>query len=86
MKYTVTWAPEAESKLADLWSQAKNRESIRRACDELDALLSQRPRLLGESRGGSRRIAFAIPVAIEYEIFEADRLVVVLAIWSFRTR
>lgn len=34
MKYTVMWAKSAEDHLADLWLQAEDRESIRRASDE----------------------------------------------------
>ena len=85
MKYTVTWAKSAEGHLADLWSNAVDRESIRRACDELDAVLGQRPASLGESRSGDTRIAFVAPVAMEYEISEEDRTVLVLAVWKFRT-
>ncbi|MCH8047261.1 MAG: hypothetical protein IID44_26465 [Planctomycetes bacterium] len=36
MKYTVMWAKSAEDHLADLWLQAEDRESIRRASDELE--------------------------------------------------
>ena len=51
MKYTVTWAKSAEDHLANLWLQAEDRESIRRASDELDALLAERPHLVGEFLG-----------------------------------
>lgn len=86
MKYTVVWARSAEDHLADLWANAEDRESIRRACDELDAVLAQRPTFLGESRSGNTRIAFVAPVGMEYEISDEDRTVLVLAVWKFRTR
>ena len=85
MKYTVMWAKSAEDHLADLWLQAEDRESIRRASDELDALLAERPHLVGESRSANTRIAFVSPVGMEYEISDADRTVLVLAVWTFRT-
>jgi len=86
MKFTVTWAKSAENHLADLWSKSEDRESIRRACDELDALLAVRPTSLGESRGANRRVAFVAPVGMEFKINEQDRTVLVLTVWKFRTR
>ena len=86
MKYTVMWARSAEDHLAELWSNAEDRESIRRASDELDALLAKHPHMLGESRSANTRIAFVPPVGLEYEISDEDRTVLVLAVWTFRTQ
>ncbi len=86
MKYTVMWAKSAEDHVADLWADAEDRESIRRACDELDALLAERPASVGESRGVNKRVAFVAPVGMEFIISDEDRTVLVLAVWKFRTR
>ncbi len=80
MRFTVLWAPSAERWLAQLWLDAEDRSSVRDAADRLDAALADS---LGESRSGNARIAFAPPLGIEFQVLEEDRIVYVLAVWSF---
>jgi hypothetical protein len=81
VKYTVVWSPEAEQKLAGIWLAAEDRDAIAKAANVLDGELSQRPSAIGESRPGGRRIAYCLPLGIQFEMFEADRLVRVLTVW-----
>ena len=83
MKFTVLWVPSAERQLAQLWLDAEDRSSVRDAADRLDAALGERADSLGESRSPNVRIAFAPPLAIEFEVLEQDRTVYVLAVWPF---
>ena len=83
MRFTVVWGGSAERQLAQLWLDAEDRGVVRDAADRLDAALAERAGSLGESRSGNVRIAFAPPLAIEFEVFGEDRKVHVLAVWSF---
>jgi hypothetical protein len=73
--YTVTWLPGAEIALANLWNNARNRALIAAAADELDAALARSPTQMGESRGGSLRIAFAKPLGILFDVDDSARSV-----------
>jgi plasmid stabilization system protein ParE len=84
MKYTVVWLPAALMELATVWNDADDRGDVTAASDEIDRQLSVGPRLVGESRGGNRRVLFARPLAIDYQIAEEDRMVTVLAVWYSR--
>ena len=81
MKYTVAWTVEAEEDLAAIWVDAVDRNVIARAAESLDRELAQNPAAVGESRPNSQRIAYCLPLGIQFGIFEDDRLVRVLAVW-----
>ena len=84
MKYTVVWVPAALMELATAWSDADDRTEVAAASDEIDHQLSMAPRLAGESRGGNLRILFAGPLAVDFEVLEEDRMVMVLSVWRPR--
>ncbi|MCE9544795.1 MAG: hypothetical protein K8T25_04650 [Planctomycetia bacterium] len=86
MKYTVLWTPSAERQLTRLWLDATDRDAVRGAADRLDEILAERPSTLGESRHGEFRIALIPPLGFEYKVQEADRLVKVIAVWTFKKR
>ena len=81
MKYTVVWTVEAEEELAAIWVDAVDRSVIAKAAESLDRELVQYPAAVGESRPNSQRIAYCLPLGIQFEIIEDDRLVRVLAVW-----
>lgn len=81
MTYTVVWSPEAEAELARLWTEAEDRGAVTAAGDFLDAVLRVRPRGIGESREGDRRVAFETPLAIAYSVIDDDRVVHVWSVW-----
>ena len=81
MKYTVGWVPIAEQELAAIWPASADREAVTRAAHQLDQRLRIIPLSVGESRQSSvRRVAFELPLAIEFEVIEDDKKVRVLAV------
>jgi plasmid stabilization system protein ParE len=80
MKYTVVWSPVAESDLAKLWMASSQPASIADAANLLDRALADSADTLGESRSGGRRIAFCVPLVIDFEFEESDRMAYVLAV------
>jgi hypothetical protein len=86
MKFTVTWRPTAKNELAKIWMNAKNRNQVRLAADKIDSLLKWNPEALGESRREPVRILVVPPLAVEYQVQEDDRIVSVVAVWTFKRR
>ena len=86
MRYTVLWTPTAEHDLANLWLNASDRQAIRSAADTLDNILRTDAHLLGESRYGSLRVVLAVPLGVDIEVDEENRIVWVLRVWSFEKR
>ena len=83
MKYTVLWARPAEQELAAIWTRATDRARITSAANSIDIVLSEDAQEQGESREGTLRILFAPPLGVEFDVVEEDRIVHVLAVWSF---
>ena len=85
MNYTVVWKALAEEQLAELWLASEDRNAVSRTAMELEEQLRQRPFEVGESRDGATRVAMLPPLAVHYDVFEDDRLVVVLSVRGFTT-
>jgi hypothetical protein len=83
MKYTVLWVPGAEQRLADLWINATDRDSITKASHAIDQRLKTDPLNQGESRPGGRRVLFESPLGVLYRVEEQDMIVRVLHVWLF---
>jgi hypothetical protein len=81
MIYTVVWSKEAEDDLAELWLEADIRAEIVAAAQEIDIRLREDAHLQGELRYGRFRVAYAQPVAVDFEVKVEDRIARVLAIW-----
>ena len=86
MSYTVLWAPAAEAELASIWLAAKDRRPITTASRIADESLGEDPHSQGESREGTSRIMFVRPLALQFEVRPADRIVHVLAVRLMRQR
>jgi plasmid stabilization system protein ParE len=82
MKYTVLWTPPAEEQLAAIWLRAEDRRQVTSAARTIDAMLREDPQERGESRSGTKRIMFAPPLGIDFNVLEDDRLVYVLGVWT----
>jgi hypothetical protein len=80
MKYTVIWLKAAEDLLADLWTQAEDRNAVAAAADRIDEMLRHDPGALGESRSDKSRILFEGVLAVLFELSEPDRKVFVTAV------
>jgi hypothetical protein len=81
MTYTVVWIRSALDELADLWTKAGDRQEITDASGRIDLVLRTNPYLHSESRGKSFRILFVPPLAVLFEVSDADRMVTVRAVW-----
>jgi hypothetical protein len=81
MKHTVVWQPAAERHLADLWTNAPDRNAVATAADTIDRQLSRDPLTWGEARSGPTRIMFVPPLAVLFDLSEPDRMVSVWAVW-----
>lgn len=82
MRCQVTWGALAEQMLANIWLASKDRHAISRAVAELEKHLAIRPLELGESRASSvQRVAFWLPIGIEYEVIADDNRVVVQGVF-----
>jgi plasmid stabilization system protein ParE len=86
MTFTVIWRPSAERKLAEIWTDADDRQAIAHAADAIDALLRTEPTEVGESRVTNTRILTVSPLSVYYDVHEDDRLVAVWAVWRNRKR
>lgn len=88
MRFTVRWLAEAEEALAQIWMDADpdERGAISASVQKIDELLSRSPGQCGESRDEDRRICFALPLAIEFEILIPDQTVHITRLWPIRKR
>ncbi len=83
MKYTVTWKPEAERRLAAIWSQTTDRSAVSKAAHVIDRALGVNPEELGESREEGFRVFLEHPQGVMFATSPDDRIVLVVAVWTF---
>jgi hypothetical protein len=81
MMYTVTWIPSALGELANLWNNALDRRNVADAANRIDSILRLNPYAHSESRDEDFRILFVPPLAVLFDVNDADRLVTVRAVW-----
>jgi mRNA-degrading endonuclease RelE of RelBE toxin-antitoxin system len=86
MKYKVVWIEDAENELTVIWLASRQRERVTEAAREIERLLETEPNEVGESRAGNRRIVFARPLGVTYEVDELRRVVLVFHLWQFGRR
>jgi mRNA-degrading endonuclease RelE of RelBE toxin-antitoxin system len=86
MKYTVLWSSKAEAQLTSLWLSSRARQLITEATNAIDSLLAVNPQECGESRSGGARILHVVPLGALFSIDETNRMVVVQAVWQYKTR
>jgi plasmid stabilization system protein ParE len=86
MNFTVVWKPEAERRLATIWTDAADRNAITRAAAAIDEALKSRPEHLGESRSKGRRIWVEDPLGVIFRVSPPDRMVTVLTVWTYARR
>lgn len=86
MKFTGLWTPAAEQRLAAVWIDTTDRQSIVEAAAKIDSLLESSPLECGESRTGSLRIGFVSPLGFDFEVSPQEGRVYVLAVWKIGRR
>jgi hypothetical protein len=84
MNYTVLWLRAAEHTLAEIWTNAADRNAVTAAADATDAWLRRDPFSFGESRSGGIRLGFLPPLAFLFRIDEPNRTVYVMKVARFR--
>lgn len=87
MPYRVFWSPEAERFLEQLLTKAAEPESLVAAARKVDRYLITDPQRFGESRYDNVRIGFEQPLAVQFEVLEDVRTVIVFHVRQMgRTR
>jgi plasmid stabilization system protein ParE len=86
MRFTVVWKPEAERRLATIWTEATDRDAVTRAAGVIDRALRSDPENVGESRNKGRRICHEPPLGVIFRVSPPDRMVTVLTVWSYERR
>jgi len=83
MNFKVLWRPSALNALADIWTNASDKNAVTRASNTLDRRLATNPLDLGESRDGNERIGFEPPLQILFRVDVAERTAHVTAVGVF---
>jgi plasmid stabilization system protein ParE len=86
MNFTVVWKPEAERRLANIWTDSTDRNAVTRSAGVIDRALKDHPENLGESRGKGRRVFLEAPLGVVFQVSSADRMVTVLTVWDYERR
>jgi hypothetical protein len=72
--------------LAKIWMAARDRQRVADAADRIDSYLKWLPSQVGKARDGLIRILVVRPLAVHYEVHEADRKVVVVMVGRLRSQ
>lgn len=80
MKWTVTYSPDAQNDLVEIWLYTTDKQSVAKAADEIDRLLASDPLIVGESHSGFTRIICERPLAVQYDVYQDDLMVIVVAV------
>lgn len=67
--------------LAALWMAAPDRNAVTSAAHVLDQLLAEDPETRGEVRFATVRSFVIVPLGVDFEVVELDRIVYVLSAW-----
>ena len=80
MKYSVVWKPAALAKLAEIWLEASNRDSVNEAVRRIDYFLARSDLNAGEDYLEGTRLIVAPPLVVVYSIKHDDCRAFVLAV------
>ena len=81
MRFTVIWTAPAEQNLAAVWMAALDRNAVTSAANIVDQLLAEDPETRGEARFDTVRSFVLVPLGLDFEVVELDRIVYVLSVW-----
>jgi hypothetical protein len=83
MNYSVQFDALAEQDLAAIWTASADRTAVTAAATWIEHALRRDPLRMGESRSSSvHRVVFHLPLGVEYEVIEDDKLVLVHAVFA----
>lgn len=85
MSFKIKWQPAARDELTDLWLEATSdiRRKVTASARDIDRALKHNPQNAGESRPNDRRVLFAAPLAVLFEVDEDAEIVRILKTWRF---
>lgn len=79
-RFTVTWHPDEENRLAEIWMQAGDRSAVAAAADRVDRELNPDGDQKGTPLVDDVRLLVVSPLAVIYQVLEEDRQLKVLQI------
>ena len=82
MRFRVLWLRVAIDALAQAYTQAAGEDRATEVTTDMalaDQVLAVNPQHVGESRAGNERIFFLPTLALTYEVFDDEKLVVVIS-------
>lgn len=85
MTYRVFWAPHAEARLEIILQDEETQARCAAAAREIDRRLAADPLSFGESRYDDFRIAFELPLGVDYEVLQDVRTVIVYNVWHVQS-
>jgi hypothetical protein len=72
MSYTVVWLKSAEADLASYWVQARDRQAVANAADEIDSLLCKYGARAGSAIDAQRWRLRIPPLTVDFDASEED--------------
>jgi hypothetical protein len=81
MNYRVDWSPNAHDRLERLWVAAENQAAVLHAANAIDRYLAEDPYRHDAHRIGDENSFIVEPLAVDYEIIELHRRVIIVAVW-----
>jgi hypothetical protein len=86
MSYRISWDADAFRMLQRIWDEHEDVSDLTRALDEVYETLSEDADHKGESRARGRRILIAPPLGVLFQVNQRLNEVVIVRVWSYRTR
>ena len=83
-RYTVTWVPNAQDELAQIWLDAPDRQAVTAATHRIDRELAEDAPTKGTEVSEGLRELIVPPLKVLFTASEADRLVVVAKVHFLR--
>lgn len=86
--YRVEWLRSALNELAAIWTNADSakRGEITAATQAIDDGLSKDPFDVSESRDRAVRVAFVLPLGVDFRVIPSSDAVVVVHVWLVKKR
>lgn len=79
-RYTVTWLKGAQNHLAQIWTDATDRQAITRAANTIDTELAADPENKGTPFAEGLKSLVIPPLYVLFSVSEPDRLVEVASV------
>lgn len=86
MPYRVFWSPDTERRYKTLLAASSEAAVLVEAARQIDQQLHSNPNDFGESRHEIIRIGFLEPLALEFEVLEDAKTVIVFNVWITKRR